>query len=212
MEEAIRVLLVDDSVPFRVGLRKALEPAPEIVVVGEAEDGKTALWLIESLQPDVLMLDCRMPGMDGVQVAVTIQKMCLPTNILAYSAYDDEDCVRGMLGAGAVGYLLKDESPEKIVEAIRAVADGKGWFSPAIAARVAQWLREKSGSAKLTERELAVLRLLARGKGNKQISDELCITERTVRFHVQNIYDKIGVHSRAEAAVWAVQHNIVGKE
>ncbi len=209
MDEAIRVLLVDDSAPFRVGLRKSLELAPEIVVVGEAEDGETALPLIESLQPDVVMLDCRLPRMDGAQVAMAVQKMCLPTNILACSAYDDDECVRGMLNAGAVGYVLKEESPEGIVKAVRAAARGERWFSQAVAARITQWLRaEKSESPNLTERELAVLRLLAQGKSNKQITDELCITERTLRFHLRNIYSKLGVHSDREAMVWAIEHKL----
>ncbi len=213
MSETIRVLLVDDSSTLRTGLRQVFQQAPDVTIVGEAENGKDALLQIESLLPDVVVLDCQMPGIEGTEVAATIQKMCLPTNILAFSAYDDEAYVRGMLEAGAVGYLLKDETPERIIEAVRAVADGKGWFSPAIARRIAAWVqREQSGLPKLTGRELTELRLLAKGKTNNCIAEELSISERTVRFHLRNIYDKIGVHSRTEAVVWAVQHQLTGRE
>ncbi len=147
------------------------------------------------------------------QVAAAVQRMYLQTNILAFSAYDDEAYVRGMLEAGAVGYLLKDETPERIIEAVRAVADGNGWFSPAIVAELATWVRrEQQESPKLTSRESAVLRLLAKGKPNDCIAEELSIAERTVRFHLRNIYDKIGVHSRTKAVIWAIQHRLTGKE
>ena len=209
MDENIRIVIVDDSLPFRDGLRKSFELVPEVALVGEAEDGETSLSLIESLQPDVALLDCRLPGMNGVQVAVTLKQMCAPTNVLACSAYEDEEYVRGMLEAGALGYLLKDEPPEKIIEAIRWVARGQNWFSSAIVGRFAKWLRaEQSESPKLTKRELAVLHLLAQGKSNHQIAQELCVTERTLRFHLGNIYTKLGVHSDREAIIWAIQHKL----
>jgi Response regulator containing a CheY-like receiver domain and an HTH DNA-binding domain len=212
MNETIRLLLVDDCPTLRAGLRQVFQHTPDIAVVGEAGDGRGALAHIESLHPEVVLLDCQMPGMEGAEVAAAVQRMCLQTNILAFSAYDDEEHVRGMLEAGAVGYLLKDEVPERVVEAVRAVADGKGWFSPAIARRIAAWVqRGQSGLPKLTGRELAVLRLLAKGKTNNCIAEELSISERTVRFHLRNINDKIGVHSRTEAVVWAVQHQLTGK-
>lgn len=209
MKERIRVVLVDDAAPVREELRKSFEVAPEIVVAGETSNGAAALPLIESLQPDVTMLDCRLPGLSGVQVAVTLKQMCVPTNVLACSAYDDEDCVRGMVDAGAMGYVLKNEPPEKIVEAVRATAQGKEWFSQSIAVRFAEWLRlEKSEPAKLTKRELDVLRLLARGKKNSQIATELCISTRTLRFHFENIYAKLGIHSNREAMLWAIEHQL----
>ncbi len=212
MTEAIRVLLVDDCPTTMAGLRKIFERPSDMAVLGEANDGATAFKLIESLQPDVVVLDCEMPEMTGIQVTAAIQKMGLPTRILAYSGYDDDDTVRGMLSAGAVGYVLKDEPPEKIIEAVRAVARGESWFSQAIAKQMATWAtNDSSDSPKFTERELEVLRLLTKGKTNDCIATELNISERTVRFHLRNIFDKIGVHSRTEAALWAVQHHLNDK-
>jgi DNA-binding NarL/FixJ family response regulator len=213
MNETIRVILVDDCPTLRVGVQKLFQQATDIVVVAEAGEGKDALAHIESLRPDVVLLDCQLPGMEGTEVAAAIQKMGLQTNILAFSAYDDEEYVRGMLEAGAIGYLLKTETPERILEAVRAAAQGHGWFSPPIAARIASWTRrEQSESPEFTERELAILRLLTRGKSNKQIADELCLGERTVRFHLRNICDKIGVESDRAAVVWAIQHGFGGEE
>jgi DNA-binding NarL/FixJ family response regulator len=212
MNDTIHVFLVDDCPTVCAGLRKVLEPPSDVNVLGEANDGETALELIESLQPDVVLLDCQMPGMTGMQFAATMQKKRLPTNVLAFSVHYDDDTVRGMLNAGAVGYLLKDEPPERIIEAIRAVAQGDGWFSQNIAAQMATWVRiDQSDSPELTGRELDVLLLLTKGKTNDCIADELKISERTVRFHLRNVYDKIGAHSRTEAVLWAVQHHLNDK-
>jgi len=215
MNEPIRAILVDDSPTLRTGLRQVFRQAPEVVIVAEAGGGKEALAHIESLRPDVVLLDCQLPVMEGAEFAAAVQKMGLQTNIIAFSAYDDEEYVRGMLEAGAVGYVLKDETPEKIVEAVRAVARGQGWFSPSIAARIAAWVREEtmvSPKVKLTGQECKVLHSLASGKTNDCIATELGISERTVRFHLRNIYDKIGVRSRTEAVVWAVQCRHTVKE
>lgn len=207
MNETIRILLVNDSPTLLAGLRCILEPSPDVTVLGEASDSKTALELIEAMQPDVVLLDCQMTGMTSRQIAAAIQKMCLPVNILAFSAHDDDESVRGMVDADAVGYLLKDEPPERITDAVRAAARGEGWFSQAIAAQMATWVRtDSTDSTKLTERELDVLRLLVQGKSNPQIASELCITERTLRYHLGNIYAKLGVHSDREAIVWAINH------
>lgn len=211
MSKTIRVLLVDDSVTFRTGLRAMLEQVPDVIVVGEAGNGEEALAQIEGLHPDVVVLDCVLPGMQGTEVAAAVRQRGLQTNVLALSAYAEEQYVRGMLEAGAVGYLLKDEPPERIVQAVRAAAEGRGWFSPAVAARIAAWTHEeREKMPSLTKRELEVLRLVAAAKTNESIAKELGITERTVRFHLRNIYDKIGVHSRTEAAVWAVRHRLAG--
>ena len=213
MNETIRVLLVDDCSIPRMGLRRLLQEVPDISIVGEASDGNQALVRIESLQPDVTLLDCRLPEMEEMEVTKTVKQRGSMTNILALSTYDDPGYVQGMLEPGAVGYLLKDEAPERIVEAVFAAARGQGWFSPAIAAQMASWTRQEQPNVPaLTGREIAVLRLLARGKSNKQIADELCLTERTVRFHLRNIGDKIGVESDRAAVVWAIQHKFGGEE
>ncbi len=213
MGEVIRVLLADDHPALRVGLRVLLDQAPDVEVVGEAGSGEEALAQIETLQPDVAVLDCLLPSLAGAEVAAKVQRQGLPTRVLALSAYEDEKYVRGMLEAGAVGYLLKSEAPERIVAAVRAAARGEGYFSPAVAAQMAAWVRgEGREGAGLTERELEVLRLMARGWDNRRIAQELVISEGTVKNHVTNIYAKLGVRSRAGAVAWAWQQGLVSPE
>jgi DNA-binding NarL/FixJ family response regulator len=207
MSKTTRVLLADDHPTLRLGLRVLLDQAPDVEVVGEAENGEEALALIESLMPDVAVLDCQLPGMEGTQVALEIQQRGLLVRVLALSSYDDDRYVRGMLEAGAVGYLLKEEAPETIVAAVRAAAQGEGYFSPPVAAKVAAWVRgERPGG--LTEREVEVLQLVEEGLSNKEIAQTLSITVRTVDFHVSNILKKLEVTSRVEAAVWAKEQGM----
>jgi DNA-binding NarL/FixJ family response regulator len=209
MTDTIRVLLADDHPTLRVGLRVLLEQAPDIEVVGEANSGEEALAQIEALQPDVVVLDCQLPDIEGPEVAREIQRRGWSTRVLALSAYTDEAYVRGMLGAEAVGYLLKNEAPEVIVAAVRKAARGEGYFSPPVVAKISAWARgEEPQPDELTERELEVLRLVARGLTNKEIAHVLQIKERTVEFHVTNILAKLGVASRVEAAVWAKEHRL----
>ncbi len=195
----------------RVGLRRSLELATDIAIVGEAQSGNDALTMIESMQPDLVILDCQLPDISGVEVARSVQQKGLQTKILAFSVHDDEALVHGMVEAGAVGYLLKDEPPGSIIAAVRCATVGISWFSPAVTARLAERVRgETPAEPRLTERETQVMRLIVSGKANTAIAAQLQITERTVRFHLCNVYDKIGVHSRAEAAVWAVRHGYDG--
>lgn len=208
MTETIHVLLADDHPALRIGLRVLLERAPDVKLVGEAESGEETLTLIETLQPDVVILDCELPGLKGAEVAQKIQQRNLPVRVLALSAYDNERYVRGMLDAGAVGYLLKDEAPKTIVAAVRATARGEGHFSPAVATKVAAWAREERPGG-LTERELEVLQLVAEGLSNKEIAHRLKVKKRTVEFHLGNILKKLEVASRVEAAVWAKDHGVV---
>ncbi len=208
MPNPIRVLLADDHPALRLGLRVLLERAPDVELVGEAEDGAEALALIETSRPDVVVLDCELPEVDGVEVAQEIRRRSLPARVLALSSYDDERYVRGMLEAGAVGYLLKDEAPQAIVAAVRAAARGEGYFSAAVAAKVTAWSRgERPGG--LTEREVEVLTLVAGGLPNKQIASQLQVAERTVNFHVSNILQKLGAASRVEATVWAKERGVI---
>jgi len=205
----IRVLLADDHPSLRMGLRVLLEQEHDIQVVAEAGEGREALQQIESLRPDVAVLDCQLPVMDGVAVAMQIQERALTTRVLALSAYADEKYVRGMIAAKAVGYLLKDEAPHVISAAVRAAARGEGWFSAKVAAQIAAWARgEPSSHAGLTARELEVLRLVVAGKANKEIARILKVAERTVEFHMSNIKQKLGLASRLEAAMWAKEHGI----
>lgn len=207
MTGTIRVLLADDHPAMRLGLRVLLARAPGVEVVGEAGDGEQALALLETLRPDVVVLDCEMPGLAGVEVAQEIRRRNVPVRVLALSAYDSGHYVRGMLEAGAVGYLLKDEAAGVIVEAVRGAARGEGYFSPKIAVKVAALARGER-PAGLTEREVEVLRLVAEGLSNKEIADRLQVKERTAEFHVSNVLQKLGVASRVEAAVWVKEHGI----
>ena len=208
MDQPIRVLLADDHPTVRVGLRVLLERAPDIEVVAEAEGGQETLALIEELMPDVAVVDCELPDIEGPQVAAEVERLCPQVRVLALSAHDDERYVRGMLDAGAVGYLLKEEAPEAIVAAVRAAARGEGYFSPGVAGKVEAWARGEPPGG-LTEREFEVLRLLAEGLTNREIAQTLDIVERTVSFHVSNILEKLDVLSRVEAAMWAKDQGII---
>jgi DNA-binding NarL/FixJ family response regulator len=208
MEEPIRVLLVDDHPALRIGLRVLLDQASDIQVVGEAGDAGEALQAIASAQPDVVVLDCQLPDQGGASVAQAIGRQERAVHVLALSSYADDGYVQSMVDAGAVGYLLKDEAPAAIVAAVRAAAQGKSWFSPDIARKIAAWERGELPGG-LTERELEVLRLVAEGLSNKEIARQLCVTVRTTSFHVGNILQKLNAVSRVEAAVWAKEQGIV---
>lgn len=205
----IRALLIDDHPIVRSGIRMLLEQAPDIQVVGEADTGENALALVRRLQPDVVLLDVEMPGKSGLDVARELHDAQLPVRILALSAYDDEQYILSLLASGAAGYLTKEEALDTIIEAVRGVARGEeGWLSRRAAARIAQATRHTARSPiDLTGRESDVLDLLVKGWSNSQIAAELHVTERTVRFHLTNIYEKLNVSSRAEAISWAFTHN-----
>jgi DNA-binding NarL/FixJ family response regulator len=209
----IRVLLADDHPAIRAGIRGALAKTTDIVVVGEAASGEDALQLIAEHQPDVVLLDCRLPRLEGVDVATSVQERQLPTRVLALSAYAEDHYLHGMIQAGASGYLLKDEALETVAEAVRAVGRGEAWFSQRVMGKVAAWARGETplapGAARLTAREREVLQLLARGWENRRIAAELCISEGTVKNHVTGMYTKLNVHSRAEAVAWAWKHGLM---
>lgn len=203
----IRVLVVDDHPVVRAGLRAVLEASGDIQVVGEAAEGKAAVCLAEAMRPDVVLLDCRLPGMEGAAVARVLRERCPWARVVVLSAYADEHLVGGMLRAGAVGYVLKDEPPEEILAAVRAAMRGEAYFSPAVAVKVAAWVRyERPGG--LTEREWEVLELVVKGLSNREIAGRLKVTERTVEFHLSNVLRKLGVSSRVEAVVWAKERGI----
>jgi DNA-binding NarL/FixJ family response regulator len=204
----IRVLLVDDHPAVRIGLLVLLEQAPDVTVVGEAENGREALRLTEELEVDVAVVDCELPEVAGTEVARELRRQASTIQVLALSSYDDEHYVRGMLDAGAVGYLLKEEAPRTIVAAVRTAAEGDGYFSPGVAGKVDAWARGEPPSG-LTQREIDVLRLVAEGYTNARIAHELSIAERTVAFHVSNVLEKLDAESRLDAAMWAKDQGIV---
>jgi DNA-binding NarL/FixJ family response regulator len=210
----IRVILTDDHPVVRSGIRQLLEKTADIVVVGEASDGPEALRLVSELLPDVLLLDMEMPGETGVQVAQQLQVAGSPVRILALSAYDDEQYIVGLLASGAAGYLTKEQALETIAEAVRGVAHGEdGWLSRRAAAQMAAWARKgPSHTNGLTEREIDVVRLAARGWTNDHIAEALTISERTVRFHLTNVYSKLGVGTRGAAIAWAVREGLEDRE
>lgn len=206
----IRVVLADDHPLAREGLRNLLGKAVGIQVIGEAGDGDETLRLVEELAPDVLVLDMEMPNLKGVEVARQLQAAGSSVRVLALSAYDDQEYIKGLLASGAAGYLTKGELPETIVEAVRGVARGEqGWVSRQIAAQMATWTQEGvAGETALTDREMQVLRLVVEGKTNQEIGLALEISEKTVEKHLDSIFTKLSVSSRVEAAVRAVRDGL----
>src|SRR5512133_2875629 len=207
----IRVLIADDHPITRAGIRKFLERAEDVEVVAEASNGDEAITLVKETKPHVLLLDMEMPGRKGVEVAREILALSLPVKILALSTYDDKQYIFGLLSAGAAGYLIKEEVPQTIVEAVRGVARGEtGWISRRVAAVITAWTtNDPNERTELSERELDVLRLLVKGKTNQDIGVEMGISQKTVEKHLESIYNKLRVASRVEAAVLAVKEGLV---
>ncbi len=210
----IRVLIVDDHPITCKGIRDLLEPAVGISVVGEAHTGAEALKKIDELKPRVVLLDMRLPDMNGVEIIKRAYKAGTNARILGLSSYNDREFISELLTYGASGYLLKDEVPEEIVEAVRGVAQGEvGWVSRKVAALLSQILvKDQDGGTDLTARELKVLNLVVEGKTNNQIGLALGISGKTVEKHLHVIFQKLGVVSRVEAAILAVQQSLVKTE
>jgi DNA-binding NarL/FixJ family response regulator len=207
----IRVVLADDHPVVRQGIRALLEHEADIEVIGEAANGEETLHQVIEHHPDVLLLDIELPDVQGMQVAKLVRQMDPDVKILALSAHDDAVYIKGLLETGAAGYLMKEEAPEVILEAVRGVVQGKvGWVSRNVAAQMTAWMQEgKPDSISLTPRELEVLRLLVDGKTNQAISIELSISEKTVEKFIRSIFSKFNVNSRVEAAVFAVRERLV---
>lgn len=208
----ISVLIVDDQKLFREGLRTVLGNVPDLTVVGEAAEGADAVRMVQRLAPDVVLMDLRMAGLDGMTATRQIRECAPQTRVIALTTFDDEELVYGALRAGAVGYLLKDADSSELTEAIRAAARGESLLDPAIAAKViAEFARMSERVAgheaplvePISKRELDVLSRLAAGSTNREIADSLYIAEGTVKNHITSILAKLGVRDRTQAALKA---------
>jgi len=205
---SLRVLLADDHQVVRVGLHAMLDPSPDIEVVGEAGDGAEAIALVGDLDPDVVLMDLRMPKMDGVAAIARLRELAPAVPVLVLTTYDtDADIVRAIV-AGATGYLLKDATREELLHAIRSAAAGRSALAPTVASRLVARMAGPAGSA-LSAREIEVLKLVARGRSNKEIARMLHLSEATVKTHLVHSFSKLGVEDRTEAVMTALDRGII---
>ncbi|HEX8972812.1 response regulator transcription factor [Oryzihumus sp.] len=216
--EAIRVLVVDDHVLYRRGLELVLGQEADIDIVGEAGDGHEAIRRTEELLPDVVLMDVRMPRRSGIEACTAIKELVPSTKIVMLTISDEESDLYEAVRAGANGYLLKDVPGEQIADGIRAVSTGQSLISPSMASKLLSEFalmikrheeRPAMPVPRLTERELEVLKLVARGMANRDIAKALFISENTVKNHVRNILEKLQLHSRMEAAMYAVREKLL---
>jgi len=208
----IRVLVVDDHAIIRKGIRAVLELVPDVDMAGEAENGKQAIKLDQELVPDVILMDLMMPEMDGITCIKQIKDQRPEARILVLTNFAGEDMIFPAIKAGAMGYHLKDSSPEALIDAIRQVNQGVASLHPSIAKKVLDEFhsteKQQLSEEPLTQRELEVLRLIAQGYENKDIAGQLVISEATVRTHVSNILGKLHVASRTQAALYALREGL----
>lgn len=210
--DPIRVMIVDDHSMVRRGLATILRVRPGLKLVGEASNGLEALQMCEQVRPDVILMDLVMPVMDGLEATRRLTSSQPTARILVLTSFHGDDKLFPAIKAGALGYLLKDSRPEELVEAIRQVYDGESSLHPSIARRLLRELSTPANRAAdsecLTEREVEVLRLVAQGHSNRQISASLTISEATVRTHVSNILGKLNLSSRTQAALYALREGL----
>lgn len=207
----LRVIVASGYPVVCLGLRQLLEATAGIPVVGETDEGAAALHMVEQLAPDLLVLNPPLRGMTGVEVAQRLRTSRSRTRVLAFGHTVDDQAVFDLLDSGVLGYLLMDEEPEAIVAAVRGVARGEGgWLSRRVAERVARRAcsAAEKGPGLLTPRQLEVARLITLGLDSRRIAGKLCITERTVKYHVGNIYSQLGISSRTEILLWGMRHGL----
>jgi two-component system, NarL family, response regulator DevR len=211
----IRLMLVDDHEVVRLGMRAAIELEPDIQIIGEASSGAEAVAKMPILDPQVILMDVRMQGMNGIEACREIKSNHPQAIILMITSYTDEDAIMASVLAGASGYLLKNVSRAELLKAIRQVASGQSLLSHDTTRHALKRMHTLSASGtptpgnELTERERGVVALIARGYTNKQIAEQLCISEKTARNHVSNILEKLALSRRSEAAAYAVEHKLV---
>ncbi|MCW2543188.1 MAG: two component transcriptional regulator, LuxR family [Frankiales bacterium] len=216
--DPIRVLVVDDHALFRRGLQMVLEQEPDIEVVGEASDGAEATDKAAETLPDIVLMDVRMPKRGGIDACTTIHEVVPSAKIIMLTISDEEADLYDAIKAGAMGYLLKEISIEEVASAIRAVHGGQSLISPSMASKLLNEFasmvkktddRQQVPTPRLTEREMDVLKLVAKGLNNRDIAKELFISENTVKNHIRNILEKLQLHSRMEAVVYAVREKLL---
>ena len=216
--DPIRVLVVDDHALFRRGLQMVLEQEPDIDVVGEASDGHEAVEIAANLIPDIVLMDVRMPRRSGIEACTAIRDVAPSAKIIMLTISDEEGDLYDAIKAGAMGYLLKEISIEEVAQAIRAVQGGQSLISPSMASKLLTEFATmiKKGDDKqhvpaprLTDREMEVLKLVAKGMNNRDIAKDLFISENTVKNHIRNILEKLQLHSRMEAVVYAVREKLL---
>ena len=212
----IRVLIADDQALVRSGFRLIVETRPDLEVVGEAEDGEEAVRLTLELEPDVILMDVRMPGVDGIEATRRIVAAGSAARILVLTTFDLDEYVYAAVRAGASGFLLKDVRPGDLVEAIRLVANGSALLGPGVTRRLLERFADEDASgdaadavARLTEREREILRLLASGLSNAELAQQLVLSETTVKTHVSNVLRKLGVRDRVQAVIVAYDAGLV---
>jgi DNA-binding NarL/FixJ family response regulator len=213
MNQMIRILLADDHAVVREGLRGLLEQQSDMRVIAEAGDGATALELLMSERPDVIVLDMKMPGPTAVETIAEAKRLRPETQVLVFTSYAEDSQVRDALAAGATGYLLKDALRDDLVRAVREVAAGRAWLHPQAQRQMLDWMRRPpSPIESLTARERSVLALLAEGLSNKQIARKLALTEGTVKGYVSQVLDKLSVADRTQAALLAHREGLTSAE
>jgi DNA-binding NarL/FixJ family response regulator len=217
-DQSLRVLIVDDHALFRRGLQMVLKQEPDIDVVGEAEDGHEAVQKAQELMPDVILMDVRMPKRSGIEATRQVKDLLPHVKILMLTISDEEADLYDAIKAGASGYLLKEISIDEVADAIRSVQAGQSRISPSMASKLlAEFAamskradeRQQLPAPRLTEREMEVLKLVAQGMNNRDIAKELFISENTVKNHIRNILEKLHLHSRMEAVVYAVREKLL---
>ena len=217
MSDLISILIVDDHSVVRQGVRAFLEAQPDLSIAGEAESGEQAVQLAQELVPDVVLMDLLLPGIDGVEATRQLKRVSPRSQVIVLTSYYEDEHVFPALRAGAISYTLKDIRPAELAEIVRKAAQGESVLHPRVASRLIQEVRQAKRAvpavfADLTERELEVLRMIAEGNSNASIAEQLVLSEKTVKGHVSNILSKLHMDDRTQAAVFAWQQGLMGKE